>query len=414
MLRRSCAGRGRTIFLAALPGPRPIATCGVRPIDVSVIIPTRGRPQKLASCLRALARQTLEAGRYEVLVGLDGPDPDSERAANEAWPEGPPDTLRVLECGREGYNAVRNRLLARCRGRTIVSLNDDVLPRPEFLDVHCAEQRRADEVGRPAIVVGLSPWAPGGADSLFDRLIRETSMVFFYDRMHDADSERDWGFRHAWGLNVSMPARAVCGIGGWTVFPLEYGYDDLEIAWRLRKRFGMRVLYRPSALAPHDHRYAPRDYLEREFRLGRSAWLFARRSPDFAADVFGRDISSRDEVEYGRAFVRRERPIAARALKTFERLAGLPASAVDGPHAEALVNLIYEQHLPLKRWMWRAGILAAATGRPADEVVWPQDPRVARTAKSCVQTARTTRPRRAGSLSVPPRIVDIVLSEPAD
>ncbi|MHC4709636.1 MAG: glycosyltransferase family 2 protein [Planctomycetota bacterium] len=215
-----------------------------------MIIPTHGRPRKAAQCVRALATQTLDPDRYEVLVGLDGPDPDTEGAVTEAWPDAPPEALRVVTCRREGYNAVRNELLAMCRGRTLVSLNDDVRPRPEFLDVHRAEQQRGAEAGRPAIVVGLSPWVSHPADRLFDRLVRETSMVFFFDRMDDADPDRDWGFRHAWGLNVSMPAGAVSAVGGWTVFPLEYGYDDIEIAWRLRKRFDARVLYRRSALAP--------------------------------------------------------------------------------------------------------------------------------------------------------------------
>jgi glycosyltransferase involved in cell wall biosynthesis len=342
-------------------------------MDVSVIIPTHGRPRKAAACVRALAGQTLEPGRYEVLVGLDGPDPDTERLVAEAWPDPPPDTLRVVTCRRGGYNAVRNELLPMCRGATLVSLNDDVRPRPEFLEVHQTEQRRGAEAGCPAIVVGGSPWVPPETDRLFDRLVRETSMVFFYDRMDDADPDRDWGFRHAWGLNVSMPAEAVSAVGGWTAFPLEYGYDDLEIAWRLRKRFGARVLYRQSALAPHDHRYDPRGYLEREFRLGRSAWMFAMGNPEFARDVFGRNIASKSEIAYCRDFVLNERAAAARAIISFERLADLPASLVDGPHAATLVRLLYEQHLPLKRWMWRAGLLAAAEDRPVEHVTWPRD-----------------------------------------
>ncbi|MHC5006197.1 MAG: glycosyltransferase family 2 protein [Planctomycetota bacterium] len=341
-------------------------------MDVSVIIPTHGRPRKAAECVRALAAQTLEPDRYEVLVGLDGPDPDTERAVTEAWPDPPPGSLRVVTCRRAGYNAVRNELLAMCRGRTLVSLNDDVRPGTEFLDVHLAEQQRGAEAGRPAIVVGLSPWVPSTTDRLFDRLVRETSMVFFYDRMDDADPDHDWGFRHAWGLNVSMPAGAVSAVGGWTAFPLEYGYDDIEIAWRLRERFGARVLYRRSALAPHDHRYDPRGYLEREFKLGRSAWNFALGNPEFARDVFGRNVVSKDEIAYSRAFIRHERATAARIMASFERLADMPATIVDGPHAETLVKLIYEQHLPLKRWMWRAGLLAAAEGRPIEDVTWPQ------------------------------------------
>lgn len=342
-------------------------------MDVSVIIPTRGRPRKAAACVRALAAQTLAPNRYEVLVGLDGPDERSGDAVRRGWAGARPEALSVVECERGGYNAVRNRLLPRARGHTLISLNDDVEPAGDFLEVHVNEQRRALEAGRPAIIVGHSPWVPPRDDRLFDRLIRETSMVFFYDRMDDTDPDRDWGFRHAWGLNVSMPRAAAVDVGGWTDFPKEYGFDDIEIAWRLKNLAGLRVLYRPRAVAPHDHRISPQAYLKREFRLGRSAWLFAQRNPAFARDLFARDLTCDQELSYSRAFVQRERSTAARAIKTLERLAVMPADAADGPWADTWIRLAYEQHLPLKRWMWRAGLLAAEAGRPVDEICWPGD-----------------------------------------
>lgn len=341
-------------------------------MDVSVIIPTRGRPEKAAACVTALAGQTLEQERYEVLIGLDGADPETGRSVAEAWSPAA-GVLRVITCPRDGYNAARNRLLPLCQGQTLISLNDDVRPGPAFLATHVREQQRAAVSERPAIIVGRSPWVRSEPDRLFDRLIRETSMVFFYDQMTDADPDRDWGFRHAWGLNISMPTAAAIGVGGWTAFPMEYGYDDIEIAWRLQDRLGLPVLYRPQAVAPHDHRLEPRAYLEREFRLGRSAWLFARRNPGFARDVFGRDITSHDELAYSHAFVKRERAAAAQVLESFGRLADIPSDVVDGPHARTLLTMVYQQHLLLKRWMWRAGLVAAAQRRPVGDVSWPAD-----------------------------------------
>ena len=106
-------------------------------------------------------------------------------------------------------------------------------------------------------------------------------------------------------------------------------------------------------------------------RLGRSAWLYTRRNAGFARDLFGRDINAPDELAYCRAFVHRERGSTKRLLASFERLADLDADVVDGPHTAALLGLAYEQHLPLKRWMWRRGLLAAADGRPPAEIDWP-------------------------------------------
>lgn len=327
-------------------------------VDVSVIIPTYQRPAKLATCLRTLARQTLPS--YEVLVGLDGPDAESERAAAEAWKDGRGE-LRVVGCARQGLNGVRNELLKLARGAVLVSVNDDVLAVPEFLAAHAAAQRES----RGAVVSGYSPFVRFANETLFDVLARETSMIFFYDQMvgpavRARDEKYDWGFRHCWGLNFSAPLAAVREVGAFTAFPLCYGYDDIEIAWRLRERFGMPVLFRPAARAEHDHRYGPRDVLEREVKLGGTAWRFAGVNPGFCREVFGRDIRSREEVEYSREFVAREARTVERLEKSFLELGAIPASAVAGQHAGRLVNLVYEQHLLLKRWWWRKGLLEAA------------------------------------------------------
>lgn len=331
--------------------------------EISVVIPTYRRPSKLAACLERLARQSLPGGRYEVLIGLDGPDAESGAAARRAWGDCPA-PLRVETCPREGLNATRNRLIDAARGRILVSLNDDVLPDPGLLEAHAREHRDAEARGRPVVISGYAPWRRWEDETLFDRLVRETSMVFFYDRMldgpHAADPLHDWGFRHCWGLNFSASLPLVREVGKFVAFPLAYGYDDIELAWRLRQRFACPVLFRPQAAAEHDHRYAPREILDREVKLGQAAWHFAGLNPDFCRDTFNRDIRSPSELTYSREFVARERAAAERLEKSFLAMDGIPSSAIEGPHASALVNLAYEQHLLLKRWCWRKGLLAAA------------------------------------------------------
>jgi GT2 family glycosyltransferase len=328
-------------------------------VDISVIIPTYQRPAKLAACLAALSRQTLGPDRYEVLVGFDGPDPEGREAAQKAWGDSPA-ALALNECPRRGLNAVRNALLPRARGRIMVSLNDDVIPVPGFLAAHLEAHRAA---ARPIIISGYSPFVNFRCPTLFDRLARETSMIFFYDQMLGEKSrpaDHDWGFRHCWGLNFSAPLGAVREVGGFTAFDLCYGYDDIEMSWRLKERYGCLVLFRPEALAEHDHRYGPRDVLEREEKLGGSAWRFAGINPAFCQAVFGRDIRSESELAYSREFVQREARTAERLERSFLELASIPAEVIAESKAPQLVNLIYEQHLLLKRWKWRKGLIAAA------------------------------------------------------
>jgi len=344
-------------------------------MELSVVIPTYGRPQQAAECVRRLGEQSLDPSRYEVLVGIDGgvenahDARETESAIREAWPRARTTQLSIVPCPKSGQAAVRNELLERAVGATLVFLNDDMLPAPTLLEHHLRAQREAAAGRAPALVIGASPWVVPADDRLFDRLIRETSMVFFYDRMDEAladgtaDADHDWGFRHAWLLNLSAPAALVREAGGFSVFPATYGYEDDELAFRCRELFGTRVLYRPDAVAHHDHRLTPEAYLERERRLGFAAWGFAGRAPECALAMFGRDIRSEDELAYSRAFVERERASADRLRSTFVDLAEIPVDSVPSPGHPAglpLVRALAEQHLLLKRWEWRRGLLESA------------------------------------------------------
>ncbi|QOJ01273.1 MAG: glycosyltransferase family 2 protein [Phycisphaeraceae bacterium] len=327
----------------------------------SVLIPTYRRPARLAACLRALSAQTIDG--FEVLVGIDGPDGESVSAARGAWSVDPA-RLTVAEFPREGYNASRNRLLAAARGRVMISINDDVAPDPAFVEVHTREHAPGVANGRPAVVVGRSPWRRPADPTVFDLLVQRTSMIFFYDRMDTpeglADPGRDWGYRHAYGLNLSAPLDLVRRAGGFTALPLAYGYDDLELAWRLKAHFGLPVLYRPGAHAEHDHRYTPAEVLDREERLGSSAWGFAWARPAFAIDLFGRDLRSPAESAYARAFVERESAAADRAREGFLALGRTPAPASNDPASPALIRWAAEGARLLRRWHWNTGYLRAA------------------------------------------------------
>jgi GT2 family glycosyltransferase len=289
-------------------------------VDISVIIPTYRRAQKLANCLHGLCGQTLEHDRYEVLVGLDGPDPESRVAAMRAW-TGPAANLRLVECERMGQARVRNQLLPLARGRILVGLNDDVRPEGGLLLEHFKPHEAARARGQRVVVTGAAPWVVHEDDRLFDRLVRETSMVFFFDKMDGADPAHDWGFRHCHGLNFSAALDGVREVGGFTVFPSWYGYEDDELAYKLAQRYHSPVLYRPQALVWHDHRITAQEYLEREFKLGYAALGFAKTSPECARAMFNRDVHAPPELSYSREFVVRERGTAARVRGEFREAA---------------------------------------------------------------------------------------------
>mgnify|MGYP000193046424 CR=1 FL=1 len=333
-------------------------------MDASVIIPTYRRPEKLAACLRSLSAQHPVPGGFEVLVGFDGPDADGLREAGDAW-EGPPGSLRLLTCDRVGYTRVRNALLPLARGEFLISTNDDVVPEPGFVAAHVARHRRARENVQNVVVSGDSRWRVPPNETAWDRLVRETPMIFFdaVMRLSGQPPDKDWGFRHAWGLNLSAETALVREVGGFTEFPAWYGYEDTELPFKLGRRFGPTpVVYEPAARLEHDHRVGAEEYVRREYSLGFAALGFATISPECAAATFGRNVADPSERDYCRAFVAREGSAAVRAWRAILTLEMTPGTHVETERLDAE----YRAHLPLKRWAWRSGLLDAFARRAPD------------------------------------------------
>lgn len=330
---------------------------------VSVIIPTRGRDHKLARCLALLAQQSHPKDQFEVLVGVDGGPPPQTLGT-------PGLDLHVLAFDHAGPAATRNRLLSRASGELILLLNDDVRPDRDLIATHVRahHQRRA-----PAMILGAAPFVRHSGDTIWDQLIRETSMVFFYDRMHAAIAgglagpDHDWGFRHAWTLNLSMPKELLLAVDGFNERLRSAMFEDLDMAFRVQAR-GARhatpipVLHRPEAIVEHDHRISVQEYLDRERQLGRAAWDLAEIASQCAQAVFNRDLRAQTELDEC------ERVIAtgaddARAIRTDMELWAKTPSDDQLPLAE-----LYQRHLPLKRRTFREGLLDAAgrmTHRPS-------------------------------------------------
>ena len=162
-------------------------------------------------------------------------------------------------------------------------------------------------------------------------------LVVEEDHRRLADQPVEERVRHAWTLNLSLPREAVDRAGGFCESLPGAAYEDVELAWRLSRR-GLPVLFRARARVTHIHWYEPGQYLARERALGRDAWTLAKVNPQCAAELFGRDVTSDGEVAYSLEFVERELAAAERIERSFRALAGMPASAVDGPHADELIE----------------------------------------------------------------------------
>ena len=308
---------------------------------LAVVIPSFSRPDTLQRVLGALAEQADEAAA--VLIGLDG------SACVTPTPRIPPplaDRTRVLRFERCGSIALRQRLLDAARTPVLLWLNDDAEPRPGLLQGH-----RAIHSEHPrAIGIGRQDWA--APQDLFDRMVQQTDLLFF-----QRPPDRPLNFRDCYGLNLSFRREEAIASGGLPDHPEPYGYDDLALAWDLI-RTGCRPIDLPESRVLHHHRYGPAEVHRREYRLGRSAFHWARLRPGFAVDLFGRELTAADFLDDAAAAQRLGRRDACRIEAGFLAWAESPVDAVPA----VVLPRLAEHWLPLKRWLWRQGVLDAAAG----------------------------------------------------
>lgn len=312
-------------------------------MELSVLIPSYQRPKKLLRCLHQLLPQ-LDSSRHEILVGIDGGE-------DPGLPDSIQDQIQISLFEKIGYIAVRRALMEQARGRVVLWLNDDSYACSGLLGAHLGAH-----VGpKLRIVIGRSCWMPVPQPTLFDRVVQETDLVFF--RQPQAAQSTGLGFRDCYGLNMSFSRSLAEDVGGVPEMPDVYGYDDIELAYRMIHN-GADVIFEPDAEIVHDHRYDPVSVHRREYLLGRAAYAFAQVSPEFTKDLFGIDLSTPATVSQFETAIGLSWRDALRIERRFLALDQLPPDSI----RDELLQLVPEHWVLLKRLLWRWGVLDASRG----------------------------------------------------
>lgn len=105
-------------------------------IAVSIVVPTRDRPQLLNRCIASLVLQRFDSARFEIIVVDDGPS-DATREVVSGWAghtagNGPQITY-IPSMGPHGPAAARNHGWRAARGSIIAFTDDDTIARSDWL-----------------------------------------------------------------------------------------------------------------------------------------------------------------------------------------------------------------------------------------------------------------------------------------
>ncbi|MGX7823950.1 MFS transporter [Actinokineospora sp. 24-640] len=255
-----CAGL--SALAALLIGVRGMSD--VRPVAVTVVVPTYNRAGLLRHTLDSLARQRV-GERYEVVVVDDGSTDDTAETALAYR-----DRLDLTYVFQEdqGYRVAkaRNAGLERARGDITVFVDSGVVLHSGALAAHLASHRgSADAVAVCGYVLCFNENNEDGAemvaaidfadpDSTMDQLraqgrwldIREE----FYAKYGDEFGGLPAPWLMFWTCNVSAPTALVRGVGGFDEAYRSWGVEDVDLSYRLHK-VGARFALNRDACAIH-------------------------------------------------------------------------------------------------------------------------------------------------------------------
>ena len=229
-------------------------------VEISVTIVTRNRAWVLGHCLRALADQSLDPSRYEIVVVDDGSTDETPAVVAEAQRHARCE-IRVFRFPEHpGISAVRNCSVREARGTLIVFVDSDGLVPRSFLSVHLAahQERRGDVVCRGPIIA---------MDSLEHPFAARWSLLDLNTSFFDTS-------------NASVRREHLLDAGLFDETMADW--EGLEMGLRLRQ-LGLRRVYRADAALYH---YQPPVAAERLAQMlsiqaerARSAQRFFARHP---------------------------------------------------------------------------------------------------------------------------------------
>lgn len=196
--------------LEAFVASAPMSIAGT---EICVAVATRGRPARLGRLLDSLEAQTLGPERFEVVVAVDGPDPETERLLAERFGS-PGIALRTVVLPSSGGPArARNAAWRMSQAPLVAFTDDDCEATPAWLEALAGAAR-----SHPGAVI-QGPTLPNPAD-------RDAEGPF--GRSQEITEPGPW-FQTC---NIAYPRELLERLGGFDERFTEAAGEDVDLGWR--------------------------------------------------------------------------------------------------------------------------------------------------------------------------------------
>ncbi len=237
---------------------------------LSVVIPTYNRAEKLERTLEHLHDQSLSSESYEIIVVNDGSTDETE-ALLKKWSAKNP-RLHVFHQKNAGQGVARNHALKKAEGKITLFIGDDIYGSPDFLLNHVRFHQDHPEENQACL--GLTEWEEPA--TLFMRWLTHGGPQFAYGDL-TADQPADFWYFYTSNLSIKT---SLLKKESFDEDFKGYGWEDIELGYRLERHHHLKLIYAPQALATHDHAMEEKDLERKMLAIGRTASTFQKKHPE--------------------------------------------------------------------------------------------------------------------------------------
>jgi len=250
-------------------------------LQVTVIIPTYNRADTLRDCLDRLKKQNFIKDEYEIIVVDDGSTDATSEVVEKAQKKTQV-SIQYLYQKNQGQGIARNYGLRYAKGKIIILIGDDILVLPDFIKEHMRYHRK--HINENDAVLGFIGWDPRLEVTTFMEWLTNGSAVFGKFGGHQFAFEKLEGKKKAnynffYTSNISLKKSLL------KKYPFDsrfssYGWEDIELGYRLHKKEKLQLYYNPHAIAYHLHPMDEKGLEKRMKNIGRSAHLINKKYPE--------------------------------------------------------------------------------------------------------------------------------------
>ncbi len=247
-------------------------------LPISVVLPTFNRVHLLRDTIE-ICRKNQGGVPVEYVIVDDGSTDNTPDYL--AYLSDEHSDVVVIRTPNQGPGAARNLGIQAARNDIILLIGDDV--RPESQDFFRAHSEFHSARPSPnEAMLGKLVW-PNSNEILVNTVMKHIQGIggeqFGYADMIPY-TWYDWRFFYT--SNVSFKKNVV---GDWEKdgfshdFRL-YGFEDIELAYRINKKIGLSIFYDPLAIGSHIHPYSFNSFVERQLSAGSMATVFLKNHPE--------------------------------------------------------------------------------------------------------------------------------------